>query len=295
MAFLIIMKVIRSKLLGYCHGVSETVKLANQVVQKGIKKKVPYYSIGSLIHNPEVVASFEKKGLKVISQPSDGEKGIALVRAHGIPYSLRKEFENAGYSLVDSTCVNILKSQKAIKANVRDGRTIILLGVKGHAETKCLMGTDAPGAKFFLITSFEDLPALYKEVNEDEKVCIITQTTFPAYLFTSLQDALLSHYNDVVLGNKLCLACIQRKNNGIELAHMTDAVVVVGGKGSENTKDLANWIAREGKPVFCVETVRDFDSKLDSELMKFETVGLASGTSTPSLLIEEVASHLESL
>lgn len=289
------MKVIRSKLIGYCHGVSQTVKLANQVVQKGKAKKLPYYSIGELIHNPQVVNSFKEKGLKVISKPQDGQPGVALVRAHGIPSTLRLEFEKAGYYLVDSTCINIVKSQKAIKANVKNGRQIIIFGVKGHAETECLLGTDAPGAVFHMVTCIEDLPELFEKVGSQTPICLITQTTFPAYTYDSLLDAMLSHYDDVVIGNRLCHACIQRKNNGVELAEMVDAVIVVGGKNSENTKDLTNWIARSGKPVFCIESVLDFDSAFDEKLRQFETVGLASGTSTPQVVIEEVSSHLQAL
>lgn len=289
------MRIVRSKLLGYCHGVSETVRLANQVLKKAESKNLPAYSIGELIHNPEVVASFREKGLKVIEKPSDGMPGVALVRAHGISTELRKQFEDAGFTLVDSTCVNIQKSQKIIKQNVKDGRTIIILGVKGHAETKCLMGTDVPNAKYFMVTSVDDLPKLYQKVEADTPVCIITQTTFPAYTFENLVDFILSHYEDSLIGNKLCHACIQRKNNGIELANMVEAVIVVGGKNSENTQDLANWISRTGKPVYCVETVSEFTEELDEKLKQYQSIGLASGTSTPTDIIEEVASHLETL
>ena len=286
------MQVVKSRFIGYCHGVSDTIKKAESVVKMGRKKGVPYYSIGRLIHNTDVVNYFESLGLKVIDSP-DVKPGIALVRAHGIPDALRESFIQSHFELVDSTCANIQKSRKIMKAAVKNGRTVIVLGVENHAETVCLQGIG--GVESFLVSSEQQLEQLFASVPRDRAVCVITQTTFPENLYDCLMEKLVEHYSDIQFGNKLCQACISRKKNALELAQSCDATVVVGGRDSENTKDLALWIKRSGKPVIFVENAGDINAELDKCLSAYSKVGVCSGTSTPVNVIDEVVHHLESL
>jgi 4-hydroxy-3-methylbut-2-enyl diphosphate reductase len=108
------MKVVRSKVIGYCFGVSNTINKAEECIQRSKDEKLPCYSIGQLIHNKDVVEHFMSEGMVNSESPDGLEPGIALVRAHGIPESLRRRYENAGFRIVDSTCPIVAKGAEKI-------------------------------------------------------------------------------------------------------------------------------------------------------------------------------------
>lgn len=290
--FLKVMVVIKSKITGYCHGVDSTIKNALSVLKKAKKLNLPAYSIGNLIHNSDVVKGFEKQGLVVIEKPNV-TPGVALVRAHGIPDKLKREFKRKNFILVDSTCENILKTKTGIKEASRHRRNVVVIGVRNHAETNCLLGTGR--SEKTLVSGFEDLDDLFSKINAGAPVSVAVQTTFPEETYYELVKAIKAHYKDVKTINRLCVACVARKTNGLRLAQQCDAVFVVGGKQSSNTKELATWIKQSGKPVYQVENVKNFTPAFVEEIKKYSTVGLCSGTSTPTVIIDEVYQFLEKL
>ncbi|MCR5761339.1 MAG: hypothetical protein K6F82_05035 [Sphaerochaetaceae bacterium] len=296
------MKVIRSRLLGYCHGVSETIDKAYESLSLAKEKNLNCYSIGQLIHNKDVSSHFEKKGLKIIKSPEGVEPGVALIRAHGITEKLKRQFLECGFILEDATCINIRNTQNLIRQAVKENRKVILLGVKGHAETVCIQGTenpDMPGVSLGirLVSSKEDLVTLYEEVPASTPVSVMVQTTFPHALYRELMEDLFNHYTDMKRGNSLCYECIRRKTSALEMAGECQAIVVLGGKNSENTKELAESIEREGIRVFRLENRHDIDEHFISVLKseKIETIGVCSGTSTASVVIDGVCEALEEL
>ena len=291
------MQVIKSKLIGYCHGVDKTIALANNCLKKAKKEHLPAYSIGELIHNADTVQEFRDKGLEIISDPSEAEKGVALIRAHGIPDELRKRFLDLGFILLDSTCDNIKKTREMMRKAFKKKHLLVVMGKKSHAESKCLMGTLAEDGKQMgqiLISSEEDLVKL-KEFPKDIPLSIFTQSTFPEELYVKLKDMISDNFRNVFSENKLCQACIIRKHKGLELAKTVDAVVVVGGKDSENTQNLAQFLRQGSKPVFFVQNASEITSSLIEELKSMNKIGICSGTSTPYKVIEEVCSKLESI
>lgn len=296
------MKVIRSALTGYCHGVSETIRKANTCLRLAEKKNLNCYSIGQLIHNNDVSAHYEKQGLKIVNNPEEAEPGVALIRAHGIPQSLRRSFLEKGFILEDATCVNIKKTQSMIMEANRSGRTVVLLAVRSHAESLCLQGTEDPSQPgkpipVFLVSSEEDLKNLFDTVDQACPITLVVQTTFEQGRYEKLSNMIMEHYPDCEKGNSLCYACLKRKKAAEDLCGLCQAVVVVGGLNSENTKDLAKYIQRQGCMVYCVENVSDMDSDFEEDVRKnrIETIGVCSGTSTPSEIIDAVCERLESL
>ncbi len=296
------MKVIKSALTGYCHGVSETMRKANSCLTLAEKKNLNCYSIGQLIHNTDVSTYYEKRGLKIIRKPEDAEPGVALIRAHGIPQSLRQDFGKRGFILEDATCVNIKKTQKIIIEDCKAGRALVLLGVRSHAETLCLQGTEDPSRPgsvipLNLVSNEEDLKALFVSVEKSQPVTIVVQTTFEQGLYEKLSSLIMEHYPDCKKGNGLCGACLKRKKAAEDLCSICQAVVVIGGFNSENTKDLAKYIQKRGRRVYCVENGSDIDSDFEEDIRRngIETIGVCSGTSTPSEIIDHVCERLESI
>ena len=73
-------KIIVAKSAGFCFGVSRSVSMAEKLLEEG-----KAYSLGPLIHNNDVVAYLEKKGLSVIDTPEQlPSGGRVIIRSHGI-------------------------------------------------------------------------------------------------------------------------------------------------------------------------------------------------------------------
>jgi 4-hydroxy-3-methylbut-2-enyl diphosphate reductase len=289
------LEIVRSSVLGFCYGVKSTIEKANSCLKAGKKENLPAYSIGALIHNADITRYFESEGLKVIKKPEDATPGIALIRAHGIPDSLREDFIKAGYKLVDSTCHNILSTKKKIREAHNEGRKVIVLGVKNHAETLCLLGTrteDGKDIECTFISETDNFKAAVASIDPETPIIVVTQTTFPKDLYFQAVAVIRLHFKDIVIGNKPCHACVMRQVAALNLADECDAVIVVGGKKSENTNNLAEIIKQTGKPVWLIENGREIDNSFVEIIRKFDKVGVCSGTSTPTEIIEEVIAKL---
>lgn len=290
----------KSPIIGYCYGVSNTVELAERCINIAKEKGLPSYSLGKLIHNDDVVSSFEKKGLHSIKTPEGNAPGVALIRAHGIRDCEKRAFKEANFELIDSTCPTVLKGADAIRKAAREGKIVIIIGFDGHAETVGLQGVEIEEgvlAKTTLVTSLEDAKKLIQsnEINSDEEVFVVTQTTFPKEDYISITSSLKENYKNIGFGNAPCVLCEKREQAGYELACQCDCAVVVGGRNSANTKNLAKKAQESGKPVFLVENSAKMGQNLVQELKKYETVALLSGSSTPIEEIEKVEQILQAI
>ena len=293
------MKVIRSKVIGYCFGVSNTIEKAGLCIDKAQRENTPCYSIGQIIHNKDVVRHFTDLGMQVTEQPEGFEPGVALIRAHGIPDSLRRRYAEAGFSLVDSTCPIVDKGAVALRKAAQNGKKTIIIGVKGHAETIGLQGVETSEGPVYsrLICSMEDAQDFVAggEYSENDEIVVVVQTTFPEKEFNSIRRYLKTYFRNIRFSTTPCGATSSRIRAAKELSEQCDALFVIGGRNSENTKDLARALDETGKPVFCIENEHDLDDDLLEKIAGFSTIGICSGSSTPTSVIRAVEDILEKL
>lgn len=294
------MKVLRGNVLGFCFGVSNTLNMAMECLRVAERKGLPCYSIGDLIHNKDVVNYFNEKGLCVIKDPKDAPAGVALIRAHGIPDAGKRAFRAAGYELLDSTCPTVLKGANAIRTAASQGKSIIVLGFAGHAETIGLQGVEVEDgilAKTHLVTSVDDARHFVESstLNDYDPVFVVTQTTFPRSEYEDIASILKGKFKDIGFGNVPCPACKRRMDDAVATAQRCDAAVVVGGADSANTKNLANEVRKAGRPVFFVENAAGLDEDTSSKIAQYGLVALLSGSSTPMWVIEEVEAKLKEI
>ncbi len=293
------MKVIRGSIIGFCFGVSNTVNTAMKCLNEAKEKNLPCYSIGALIHNKDVVDDFRKKGLIVIKEPQDAHaKGLALIRAHGITDKLRKDFNDSGFSLVDSTCPIVLKGINALRQASKTRRKLVVLGLKNHAETTALSGLEDENGKSLeisLLSTMEEAENFSENENPNTSIFIVTQTTFPQDLYEQVMAILRAHFKDISLGNSLCPACHKRIEDAIATASKCDCAIVVGCVESANTKNLASEVQKKGKPVFLVENAKSLDDVSLEKIACFDTVAILSGASTPMWVIDEVEKRVQEL
>lgn len=278
-----------AKTAGFCMGVRRAMDMA---LDAALKKNGSLYTYGPLIHNPQVLEILKQKGLKTLEAKdivlnSSKEKPITvIIRAHGLPPEEYQKIKSTGVSILNATCPHVGKVQGIIKRYASKGYNVIIIGEKDHAEVIGLLGF-AQGRGYIVnsLEEVENLPPL-------EKVCLVAQTTQDEKKFAELTSAIRQKFPDVEVFNTICESTQRRQREVMDLAHKVQAMIVVGGKGSGNTRRLAKIAEETGIPTFHVETEEELDL---NKLSKFSEIGVTAGASTPNWLILKVVERLRVL
>ena len=281
------MKIIIGKTSGFCGGVLNAISKTEQELEK--EKKV--YCLGELVHNKQVVERLERKGLKTIDDIKEAN-GKTVIRAHGVPQKVYDQANNKGIELVDLTCPKVLKIHNTAKEYAESGYFIILIGVEEHPET---IGTISfCGKDSYLIKNNEDINGAIDKIIESKikKILVIVQTTYSLQKFEDiveeLQNKLNSEY-ELLVQNTICSATRLRQEETNELSKQVDAMIIVGGKNSSNTKKLYDIAIANCKNTVLVETVNDLNIK---NMKKYKKIGIMAGASTPNESVEEIKNIL---
>ncbi|VAX17726.1 4-hydroxy-3-methylbut-2-enyl diphosphate reductase, partial [hydrothermal vent metagenome] len=269
-----------AKTAGFCWGVKRAIDLTLETANS---TNGPVYTHGPLIHNPQVIEMLEGKEVYAIKEASDLDNGKVIIRTHGIAPDVRQEIKSRDLSITDATCPLVAKVQGIIKKYANRGYTTIIIGDEGHAEVVGLTGFTQ--GRCHVVKSIEEIDALPPMDN----VCVVAQTTCDTLKYKGLEEAIVAKYPDAVVNNTICDATVERQEEVLELANEVDAMVVVGGKNSSNTRRLASLAEQTGATVFLIETDEEID--LD-EMARFERIGLTAGASTPAWMIQRVHERL---
>ena len=275
--------------MGYCRGVSRALELAHKAVETAKTDGKPVYSLGKLIHNSSVCASFAEQGLVEISSAQSQEPGVVVLRAHGIADALRLEFEEAGYQLVDATCPVVKHNLERI-AEYSKTHEILIAGHRGHPETVAMQGVFVEGKpiKTLLVSSKAALP----EPVAGKSYAVFVQTTFDQGLWNVLQSALQQwkqRHIIVEFVNNVCPSSLARRDAVLALCKECDAVLVIGGMHSANTKALAQLAREQGKTTWHIED----EKQITPEMKSCAILGVTAGASTPPTLIHQVIERLQ--
>ncbi len=246
----------------------------------------PICTYGPLIHNPQVLKIFEEKGISTLNEIPESGSGPILVRAHGVPPDARKKLAEAGFNVIDATCPRVIKVQTIIRKHMEKGYASIIIGDRDHPEVVGLMGYT--GNNGHVVDNMDDLRAL----PEFEKAIIVAQTTQNTNFFAQVIRWVDHRFPRYKIFNTICDSTEKRQVEVKRLAASVDALIVVGGYNSGNTKRLAEIALQAGKPVLHVETEIDID---EQKLAGVERVGITAGASTPNWIIKRVYRKLEAM
>ena len=246
----------------------------------------PLFTFGPLIHNNQVLDLLASKGVCSVEDLEGIQSGEIVIRAHGIPPHQRQALNRSGLKTIDATCPKVARVQAIIRSHSRKGRTSIIVGDRDHAEVIGLMGYSVgPVHVIQKVDDVAQLPVL-------EKVFVVAQTTQNQQSFQEVVKALKERFSDVLVFNTICDATQERQQEVRSLAGQVDAVVVVGGYHSGNTRRLAQVSREAGLPTFHIETEKDLDKQM---LSGMEVVGVTAGASTPNWMIKNVVREIESI
>ncbi len=276
------MRILRATHFGMCFGVRDAVALALEHADAG-----PLTILGDLVHNPTVLRELEARGVAVAHDPADVTTATVMVTAHGTSGRTLARARAAGLTVVEATCPLVHVAHRAVAALARDGYHIVIVGRRDHVEVRGL--TDDLD-HFDVVLDEEDVLAL----EAHPRIGVAAQTTQPVEKVRRLVDLIQRRFPraDVRFFDTVCSPTKERQSAAIELARQADVVVVVGGRSSNNTRELLQTCGRYCARVHHVETDEDVRPEwFDAAAI----VGLTAGTSTPDDVIDRVETRLREI
>ncbi|MEE4264306.1 MAG: 4-hydroxy-3-methylbut-2-enyl diphosphate reductase [Desulfobacteraceae bacterium] len=280
------MKILIAKTSGFCMGVRRAVEM---VLDAPDQNKNPIFTYGPLIHNPQVLDLLKSKDITALDEiPSQGN-GTVLIRAHGVPPSIKEKLKEVNFNVIDATCPRVIKVQTIIRKHSKKGFTAIIIGDKDHPEVIGLQGYARDNG--FVIGSMQELEAL----PDFENAIIVAQTTQNTQFFESAKNWAAAHHPHYKVFNTICDSTERRQAEVMRLAAAVDAVIVVGGRNSGNTRRLAEIASESGKPTYHIESETDLNNIDTDALVAARYIGITAGASTPNWIIKKVYRALESL
>src|SRR6266508_3188913 len=243
-------------------------------------------TLGPIIHNPQTVARFREKGVGTVNGTGEVPDGTTVVvRTHGAVRDELEAAERRGLQLVDGTCPYVKYPQAVAQRLSSEGYHVVIVGDANHAEIRGVVSyAEGPCT---VVKPGGPIPEL-----QAKKVAVIAQTTCIGAEFARVVGALVLRHKEVRAVNTICNDTEERQADARALAREVDAVVVVGGKNSANTRHLAE-ICRDIQPrTWHVET----EAELRPEWFEScRTVGISAGASTPDWVVDGVAGWLRAL
>ena len=287
------MKVIRAKSAGFCWGVERAIQVAREESQGGSRT---VYTDGPLIHNRQMMDALSKDDIQEVGDYQSKKKielndestkeSVVVVRAHGISPKRRDYLKNLGLPFRDGTCPDVGIIAGKVKSHAEKGFSIVIFGDPEHPEVIGLMGY--ANGKAHVVASALDISKL---PDLGEKVAMVSQSTMFTHEFKTLSNLLSAKYPGLLVFDTICGATKERQSDLVDLVKEgADAIVVIGGKHSANTRKLAKLAASHDRPTFHIETAEDIEK---ADFDNFETVGVTAGASTPEFIIRKVCERLK--
>ena len=273
------MKVILAKNSGFCMGVRRAVETAKIIYGQGV------YILGEIIHNESVTDEIKRLGTKIIDSPDEVDNGTVIIRSHGVGKDVYDKLEAKGIKIIDCTCPFVLKIHNIVKKYHAEGYRIIITGEKDHPEVVGINGWCDNSATII----DEDYESLI--LDEGEKICLVSQTTFPETRFKKILEFFSKKtLKTLEVFETICYTTRERQEEAEILSKTCDAMVVVGGKHSSNTKKLMRICQGNCESVYFISNPDELNYK---NFRNYKKVGIVAGASTPNEQSMEVFINME--
>jgi 4-hydroxy-3-methylbut-2-enyl diphosphate reductase len=278
------MEIKLAKTAGFCMGVRRAVDIVLEIARHENGRRI--YTYGPLIHNPQTIELLKSRGINPVDsvdEIADRKNAILIIRAHGIAPAERKKIKESSIKIIDATCPKVGYVQAIIKKHTALGYTVVIVGDKEHPEVDGLLGyTDGRGITIGNTEDVKKMPPLIK-------VCVVAQTTQDSEDYKNIVDKIKDLYPQAIVFNTICSSTKQRQEEVIAMSREMDAMFVVGGKNSANSRRLADLATKQNTPTFHIETATEIGNiSLDS----YDHIGISAGASTPNWIIDSVLDRI---
>lgn len=269
---------------GMCFGVREALRRAHDAAASG-----PVTMLGQLVHNPVVLEHLNTLGVREgrLDDRSSAETPRVMITAHGAADRDRAAWREAGYQVTDTTCPLVHRAHQALATLVAQGCQPVVIGQATHVEVRGLTG-DFPNAVVVeSAADFARLPAA-------ERYGVVSQTTQPIARVRELVEALRRHCApaEVLFRDTVCQPTKDRQAAMEDLCRKCDTIVVIGGRHSNNTRQLTENARARGCRVWQVEGPEELHADW---FRGSRDVGVTAGTSTLDETVRDVIERLRRL
>jgi 4-hydroxy-3-methylbut-2-enyl diphosphate reductase len=265
---------------GFCYGVRLAIDKAKQAREQG--KDVT--TLGQLVHNQGIKDDLASRGIRTADLADQVEGGTLVVRAHGVPASEMETLRGAsGLEVIDATCTWVLQSQKAARELAEAGYTVCIIGHEDHPEIKGVRSY--AGEKHVVVDDLDR--STWERVPRTKKIGVLSQSTILPHKLEEFAAFCLRRCHDLRVVNTVCPVTLTRQSDSVELAADVDAMIVVGGKNSSNTKELAVKCAQICEDTIHIADADELASDYGAWLAGKARIGITGGTSTPEVDLED--------
>ncbi len=273
---------------GFCYGVRLAIDKAKHARDEG--KEVT--TLGQLVHNPGIKADLSDRGIKTADLADQIEGGTLVIRAHGVPATdLEKVRGKPHLEVIDATCTWVLQSQKAARELSEAGYTVCIIGHEDHPEVKGVRSY--AGDRHVVVDDMDR--STWDRVPHTKKIGVLSQSTILPYKLEEFAAFCLRRCHDLRVVNTVCPVTLTRQADSVELAASVDAVIVVGGKNSSNTKELAVKCADVCSETIHIADADELEADYRGWLAGKARIGITGGTSTPEVDLEAVRERIYAL
>lgn len=290
------MPVTVAKTAGFCFGVRRAVDTVYRQLEESCRTESPkLYTLGEIIHNPQVVEELNNLGAVAVEQLpelltlEETEKVPVIIRSHGVPHSVYEAFEQNGIPYVDATCPYVRQIQKIVADQPQD-TLVLVAGDAKHPEVKGIIGHC--NATFVTFESAEELQKITENNPNLAKMnsVMVAQTTFNTSEWQKCVETAKKLYTKPKIFDTICKATLMRQTEAAHLAEVSDIMIVIGGRHSSNTRKLSDICSRYCKTIW-VETAQELlngQADVVCQIAAGSRVGVTAGASTPVRIIKEV-------
>lgn len=273
------MEIILAKQAGFCFGVRRATQMAFEAADRGVAT----YTLGPIIHSPQVVQRLESMGVKVLDDIHDMESGTIIIRSHGVTSGELEEAVRRELDVVDATCPFVKKAQEHVKSLAMEGYDVVVVGDADHPEVQGIVSY-ARG-NVYIVGSGEEAAGLPRM----GKVGVVAQTTQSFENLKNVVFQCLLKGTEIRVFHTICDATAVRQEEAKELARQVDCMIVIGGYNSANTRRLAQVCTELQPKTYHIETAGQVDPAWFAGVSR---VGVTAGASTPKWLIDEVIDRI---
>lgn len=276
------MKVILAKQAGFCFGVKRATQMAFEAAGKDEKT----YTLGPIIHSPQVVGKLEELGIHALDNLDGLDGGTIIIRSHGVECKDIDEAQRKELTIVDATCPFVKKAQEHVKSLSEAGYGVIVVGDADHPEVQGIVSYG--GEKVFVVASGEEV----KKLPKMSRIGIVAQTTQSFENLKNVVSECLQRGGEIRVYNTICDATAVRQEEAKALAGQVDCMLVIGGFNSANTRRLLEVCVEIQPRTHHIETAAEINSEW---FVGVEKVGVTAGASTPKWIIDEVMNKIEQM
>jgi 4-hydroxy-3-methylbut-2-enyl diphosphate reductase len=266
---------------GFCYGVRRAVQMAEMAAEEGR----PCVMLGPIIHNRDVIAYLESIGVGLVDTPEEVPPGTAvLIRSHGEGRPVHEALARLGRPVIDATCPNVSRIHQIVSRAEEGGRQVLIIGTRTHPEVAAIAGWCR---RPVVLEGAEELSNWLETAPErrDIPLTMVSQTTSTRFIWDSCVEKAKKECTNLKIFDTICNATCKRQSEAQALAARSDAMVVIGGRESSNTKRLAELCGALCPMVVWIERAAELEP---SNLCRKASIGITAGASTPEWIIKEV-------